>query len=206
MAKKLLVLDIETAPNLVAVYQLKQTYINPQYIMASGYVLCFTAKWLGESELFYGKSPDGHKDMLARIHILLLQAEGVIHYNGRKFDMPTLNAEFILHGFSPIPPLVQIDLYHLVRRAFNFPSNKLDYVSQRLGLGGKARHGGWSMWKACMDNLNEKHASAWVVMERYNKRDVKMTERLYRKLRPWFEQTHGFKRLNEWLLGKRNRP
>ena len=85
-----------------------------------------------------------------------------------------------------------------------------DNVALRDGVGrwvgGTARHGGWSMWKACMDNLNEKHASAWVVMERYNKRDVKMTERLYRKLRPWFEQTHGFKRLNEWLLGQRNRP
>jgi len=207
MARKcILCLDIETAPNLVAVYQLKQTYINPQYIMSSGYVLCFTAKWLGGKELFYAKSPDGHQEMLSKIHGLLMQADAVVHYNGRKFDMPTLNGEFLLHKMPPVPPMVQIDLFQLVKRAFNFPSYKLDYVSQRLGLGGKARHAGWAMWKACMDALHEQHARAWVVMERYNKRDVKMTERLYHRIRPWFNQTHGFKRISEWLDGKRARP
>lgn len=207
MKRRILGLDIETAPNLVAVYQLKQRYINPKYIKASGYVLCFTAKWLGEREVFYAKSPDGHRAMLEQIHGLLTQADAVVHYNGKKFDIPTLNAEFILHGLPPVKfPPVQIDLYLMVRRTFNFPSNKMDYVCQRLGIGKKARHEGWPMWEACMDHLNERHDKAWVTMERYNKRDVVMTERLYRKLRPWFSQTFGFKRISEWLEGRRTNP
>jgi DNA polymerase elongation subunit (family B) len=203
---RVLLLDIETAPNLVAVYQLKQTFINPQYIMADGYVLCFVAKWLGKKEVFFAKSPDGHITMLLQIHSLLREADCVVHYNGKKFDIPTLNAEFLLHGLTPIENLVQIDLYPLVRRSFNFPSNKLDYVCRRLGLGGKVKHGGWSMWKACMDKLHEGHAKAWKTMERYNRGDVVLLERLYKKLRPWFYTTHGYKRIHEFLTGLRKRP
>lgn len=205
---RILALDIETAPNLVAVYRLKQEYINPKYIMDSGYVLCFTAKWVGErmQRVFFAKSPDGHTLMLKTIHTLLKQADAVLHFNGKRFDMPTLNAEFLLHGLEPIPGIVQIDLLPLIRRAFNFPSSKLDYICQRLGIGGKARNGGWEMWKACMDNLHASHAKAWKVMERYNKHDVVLLERLYRRLRPWFTQTHGFKRIGEWLDGKRSKP
>jgi uncharacterized protein YprB with RNaseH-like and TPR domain len=203
---KILMLDIETAPNLVAVYQLKQTYINPKYIMAHGYVLCFTAKWKGKKETFFAKSPDGHLKMLRSIHKLLSEADAVVHYNGKKFDIPTLNAEFLMHGLSPIEGMVQIDLFLLVRRMFNFPSYKLDYVCPRLGLGGKAQHSGWDMWKACMDKLHEGHDKAWTTIERYNRQDVVLLERLYSKVSPWFSSTHGFKRINDYLTGVRKTP
>lgn len=206
MKRKVLVLDIETAPNLVAVYSLRQRYINPKYIKAAGYVLCFSAQFIGEKDVHYAKSPDGHREMLEKIHALLLRAEAVVHYNGKKFDMPTLNKEFVVHGLAPIPPRVQIDLFVLVKRAFNFPSYKMDYVCKALGIRGKERHMGWSMWEACMDHLHEKHAKAWVVMERYNKGDIRATRALYKKLLPWFEQTFGFKRISEWLDGRRTRP
>lgn len=206
MNKKILMLDIETAPNTVAVYQLKQTYINPKYIMDHGYVLCYTAKWLGKSETFFAKSPDGHKRMLKSIHKLLSEADAVVHYNGKKFDIPTLNAEFLLNGLAPIQNMVQVDLFRLVRAAFNFPSYKLDYVCQRLGLGAKSSHTGWDMWRACMNKLHEKHANAWKVMEKYNKQDVVLLEKLYGKVYDWFPMTHGFKRIHEYLTGARSKP
>lgn len=204
--KKILLLDIETAPNLVAVYQLKQRYINPQYIMAHGYVLCFAAKWLGKRGMYFAKSPDGHLAMLKMVHKLLGEADAVVHYNGKKFDIPTLNAEFLLHGLAPIKGLVQIDLFPLIRRAFNFPSYKMDYVCGRLGIGTKVSHGGWGMWKQCMDAVHKKHHKAWATMERYNKGDVVLTGRLYKRVQPWFSSTHGFKRVDEYLSGKRSTP
>jgi uncharacterized protein YprB with RNaseH-like and TPR domain len=203
---KVLLLDIETAPNLVAVFQLKQTYINPRYIMANGYTMCFTAKWLGKKETFFAKNPDGHTPMLKQIHRLLVEADAVVHYNGKKFDMPTLNAEFLLHGLPPIENLVQIDLYSLVRKGFNFPSYKLDYVCQRLGLGKKVENGGWDTWKQCMDKAHSKHKTAWKLMEKYNRGDIVLLERLYGVLRPWFATTHGFKRIHEYLSGLRKKP
>lgn|SRR3990167_2074027 len=206
MAIRVLLLDIETAPNLVAVYQLKQRYINPRYIMSHGYVLCFSAKWLGESGMYFAKSPDGHLDMLKLIHQLLSEAGAVVHYNGKKFDIPTLNAEFLLHGLPPIEGMVQIDLYTLVRRTFNFPSYKMDYVCGRLGIGTKVSHGGWNMWKECMDARHKSHDRSWETMERYNKGDVILLGRLYKKVRPWFGSTYGFKRVDEYLRGKRDKP
>jgi DNA polymerase elongation subunit (family B) len=203
---KVLLLDIETAPNLVAVYQLKQTYINPQFIMGHGYVLCFTAKWLGKKDIVFAKSPDGHLAMLQSIHKLLSEADAVVHYNGKKFDIPTLNAEFLLHGLKPVKPFVQIDLIMLARRTFNFPSYKLSYVCERLGIGSKTKHAGWDMWKACMDKLHQRYAKAWATMEKYNKQDVILLEHLYKRLRPWFHTTHGFKRIHEYLTGMRSKP
>jgi DNA polymerase elongation subunit (family B) len=205
--RRVLLLDIETAPNTVAVFRLKQTYIHPQYIMDHGYTLCFTAKWLGKPGVFFAKSPDGHVAMLKNIHALLKEADAVVHYNGKKFDMPTLNAEFLLHGLPPIESLIQIDLFKLVLAAFNFPSYKLDYVCQRLGLGSKVKNGGWEgTWKPCMDSSHKKHKSAWRQMERYNRGDIVLLERLYKKLRPWFQTTHGFKRIHEYLAGLRKNP
>lgn len=202
--KRILLLDIETAPNLAAVYRLKQHYINPSYIWEHGYVLCFAAKWLGEKTVHFAKSPDGHKAMLQTIHNLLDEADAVVHYNGKKFDIPTLNAEFLMHGFKPVSPFVQIDLFALIRKAFNFPSYKLTYVCERLGIGKKVKHDGGDMWRQCMNKLHERHAAAWVTMERYNKGDVVLTERLYKKVRPWFPTTFGFKRIHEFLAGLRS--
>lgn len=205
---KLLLLDIETAPNLAAVYQLKQRYINPSNIIAHGYVLCFTASWLGRGgkTSCFAKSPDGHLDMLKQIHKLLSEADAIIHYNGKKFDIPTLQAEFLMHGLPPIYGMVQIDLYPMVRRTFNFPSYKLDYVCQRLGLGKKVRHTGIEMWKQCMDARHHSHAKAWKIMEKYNRGDILLLERLYHKVRPWFGTTYGFKRVDEYLKGLRKMP
>lgn len=205
-SKRILLLDIETAPNLVAVFQLKQTYINPRYIMQDGYVLCYTAKWLGEKKVYFSKNPDGHKKMLEDIHSLLSKAEAIVHYNGKKFDIPTLNSEFLLHGLTPIEDMVQIDLYRLVRRTFNFPSYKLEYVCKRLGLGSKVSHKGWDLWKECMDKTHKSHAASWKEMERYNKQDVVLLEKLYGKVRPWFSSTLGFKRIHEYLTGARSKP
>ena len=84
--------------------------------------------------------------MLEGIHSLLDEADAVCHYNGTKFDMPTLNKEFLVHRMTPPPPMKQIDLLRVVKSQFRFPSNKLDYVAQRLGLGKKKDHEGHTLW------------------------------------------------------------
>jgi DNA polymerase elongation subunit (family B) len=122
--------------------------------------------------------------MLIGIHSLLEQADAVVHYNGTKFDMPTLNKEFLLHKLSPPPPIKQIDLLRVVKSQFRFPSNKLDYVAQRLGLGKKKDHEGHTLWIKCMNGDKK----AWATMESYNIQDVVLLEKLYKKLLPWVKQ------------------
>lgn len=181
---KILLLDIETAPNLVTVWGLWNQNVSINQIMDAGYVLCWAAKWLDDTDVMYS-SIFHHKpkQMLKYIHSLLDEADAVIHYNGSKFDIPTLNKEFILHGLPPPAPYKQIDLLKTARSQFKFPSNKLDYIAQALDLGRKLKHRGHELWIACMN----KDPEAWMEMEEYNIQDVLLLEKVYKTLLPWIK-------------------
>lgn len=187
---KILLLDIETAPNLAYVWGLFKENIPTARIVNSGYVLSWAAKWYGEREIFFDSVfESSSRQMLKGIRKLLDEADVVVHYNGTSFDIPTLNKEFLIHGFGPPSPYRQVDLYTVVKARFRFPSNKLDYVLQTLKLGRKVRHPGFEMWVACM----AKDPKAWATMRRYNIGDVKGLERLYDKMKPWVARhpSHG---------------
>lgn len=173
---KILLLDIETSPNTAHVWGLWQQNVGINQLLESSYVMCWAAKWYGEKTIHFGKD-------LKKIYNMINEADVVIHYNGKKFDMPTLNKEFLLHGWTPPAPYKQIDLLRVVRSQFRFPSNKLDYVAQRLGLGKKVSHEGHELWIKCMAG----DAAAWKRMEKYNKHDVVLLEKVYNKLLPWIK-------------------
>lgn len=182
---KILLLDIETAPNRAyfwgAVY--KQN-INPDFIDANGHVLCWTAKWLGSKEVIFHRLTDkNHRKLLQPMQKLLSEAHAVVHYNGQKFDIPTLNKEFLVHGLKPPSPYKQVDLLKTMWQTFLFPSNKLDYICKTLEIGGKLRHEGPELWLECMRD----NAEAWAKMEAYNRRDVELLEQLYKRLLPWIK-------------------
>lgn len=181
----ILILDIETAPNKVYTWGLFNQNVAINQIDEPGYVLSWAAKWLGSKEIkFNSLFKSGKEDMLAEIHELMEQADAIIHYNGTKFDIPTLNKEFLELGMAPPMPFKQIDLYRTVRSQFRFPSNKLAYVAKTLGLKSqKVAHGGHSLWRGCMNGEKK----SWAVMEKYNKGDVRVTEELYRRILPWIK-------------------
>ena len=184
---KKLHLDIETAPNIAHVWGLWQQNVGLPQLIDSSYVLCWAAKWDGEEKIIFSSVfKEGPKEMLTKIWKLLEEADAVIHYNGTKFDIPTLNKEFLLYGFTPPAPYKQIDLLRVARNQFRFPSNKLDYVAQALGLKGKTKHIGHELWIRCMANDPE----AWKMMEEYNINDVILLEQVYGKLLPWIK-THA---------------
>lgn len=187
---KILLLDIETAPNVAYVWGLWQQNIAINQIANSGYVMCWAAKWYGEEGIAFSSIKSGsERTMLNRAHKLLNEADVVVHYNGANFDIPTLNKEFLIKKMKPPAPYKQVDLLRVVRDAFRFPSNKLDYVSQTLGLGEKVRHTGHELWVRCM----AREAEAWKEMEGYNRYDVVLLERLYDRLKPWIRShpNHG---------------
>ncbi len=181
---KVLELDIETAPNLVYTWGLFKQNIAINQIVEPGYTLCFAAKWQHEPRkkmVYYSVHHDGWPTMLDGLHKLLDAADAVVHYNGKKFDIPTINREFAKGGMAPPSPYKQIDLYSVVKRQFKFASNKLDFVASQLGLGCKVQHKGMPLWTACMAGDDK----AWATMRRYNKRDVVLLGRLYTRLLPW---------------------
>jgi predicted RNA-binding Zn-ribbon protein involved in translation (DUF1610 family) len=121
--------------------------------------------------------------MLDSVHKLLDEADAIVHYNGSRFDIPILHKEFLLSGMPPPAPSKQIDLLQVARRQFRFVSNKLDYVSQALGLGSKTEHEGHTLWVKCMNDDRK----AWKTMEEYNKNDVVLLEKVYDKFKAWIK-------------------
>jgi DNA polymerase elongation subunit (family B) len=180
---RLLLLDIETAPHLAAVWGLWGENIPIDRLMKPGYTLCWSAKWHGDKEIMFESVMTGKSRMVKRIHKLMDEADAVCHYNGKKFDVPTLQKEMVLMDLSPPSPSKQIDLYEVAKRKFRFASNKLDFVAPQLGLGCKEKHKGMELWFGCM-NRNKQD---WLEMERYNKQDVLLLEKVYDRLLPWID-------------------
>lgn len=187
---KILLLDIETSPNIAHVWGLWQQNVSLSQLVDSSYTMCFSAKWLGEDDvLFSSVYHDGEEDMLAKLWALLDNADAVVHYNGTKFDIPTCNKEFILNEMEPPSPYHQIDLLKVARSKFRFPSNKLDYVAKALGLGQKVKHIGHELWVNCM----AEDPVAWKQMKEYNIGDVTLLEKVYKRMLPWISRhpNHG---------------
>ena len=180
-----LILDIETAPNLADVWGLYNQNISLSQLRESARVICFAAKWHGEKRtMFFSEYHDGHDVMVQKAWDLLDEADAVVHYNGRRFDVPHLNREFLSYGLTRPSPFKQVDLLKVVRREFRFPSNKLDYVATELGVGSKVKHEGHTLWAECQLGSPK----AWGRMRRYNVGDVRITEGLYDRLLPWIEE------------------
>jgi predicted RNA-binding Zn-ribbon protein involved in translation (DUF1610 family) len=177
-------LDVETSPNTAFVWGLFDQNIPITAIKESSAVLCWAAKWYGKKGIYFDSvHKSGRKKMLAGIHKMMDEADAICHYNGTRFDIPVLNKEFILAGMSPPAPSKDIDLLRTARARFKFTSNKLDYVAQVLGVGCKSGHAGYQMWIDCMNGEER----AWKSMERYNKQDVILLEKVYDRVRPWIK-------------------
>ena len=181
---KILYIDIETSPNIVYTWTLHKANIGINQIIEPSRMICFSAKWDGKSEpIFYSVFHDGFKVMIESLHYLLNEADAVVHYNGMKFDVPTINKEFLKLGMTPPDPYHQIDLYRTIKNRFRFLSNKLQFVADQLGIGSKVGHEGFELWKGCMN----KNKSSWETMKKYNIQDVILTQKLYKKLLSWIK-------------------
>ncbi|MFJ7901917.1 ribonuclease H-like domain-containing protein [Streptomyces sp. NPDC096198] len=179
---KILTIDIETSPSLAHVWSLWNTNVGLNQLMESGEVICFAAKWYDAKDVkFYSTFHDGKAEMIEAAHRLLEEADTVVHFNGQRFDIPHLNREFLEAELSPPAPFAQVDLLKVVKKQFRFPTNKLDYVVQKLGIGKKTAHTGHQLWVDCMKGDGD----AWDLMKKYNVQDVRVTEDLYDALLPW---------------------
>jgi hypothetical protein len=181
---RILTTDIETSPSLGYVWSLWQQNLGLNQLEKVTEVMCFAAKWLHVDEVeFYSTHHDGKAEMVAQAHRLLDEADVVVHFNGRSFDVPHLNREFLLAGLTPPSPYKQVDLLHVAKKNFRFLSNKLQHITEQLDLSGKLSHTGFQMWKDAIAG----DGPAWKLFKEYNIQDVRTTEELYLKLLPWIQ-------------------
>lgn len=192
---RMLMLDIETIPDKGYFWGIWNQNIGINQITDPGGLVCFAAKWYGQDEIeFYSQWDDGDLKMALEAWRLLDECDVVVHFYGRRFDIPHFNTAFLLQGFPPPSPFKQIDLKESVGKQFRFTSNKLQFVSRVLGLEGKEEHEGFPMWDKLMNEprrngerpfSNEVEIDAKARMEIYNKRDVFLLDEVYEAILPW---------------------
>ena len=183
---RVLTIDIETSPNVVYAWGLYDQNIATSQIVDPSRVLCFAAKWQNEPVQFFSEFHDGREAMVAAAWALLNEADIVVGYNHVRFDIPHLHREFVLAGYGPPSPYQDIDLLRVNRQRFKFASNKLGYVTERLGLDTKMETGGQSLWNRVLAN----DPDAWETFRDYNRTDVVITEALFVRLLAWIRVPH----------------
>jgi hypothetical protein len=122
--------------------------------------------------------------MLERMWNLLDEADAVVHFNGKKFDVKRLNSEFFKAGWDAPSPYQQIDLLVQAKKHFAFSSNRLKDLLKELGLTPKLEENtDMELW---MDVYWGK-AEARKRMKAYNIQDVNSTEEFYNYMLGWID-------------------
>jgi hypothetical protein len=192
LGPKILLVDIETMPIIAHVWSLWENNVALNQIQQDWSVLSWSAKWLDDpkSKIMYAdqrnvKNINDDKKLLSQIHKLMDEADIILGQNSKRFDTKKLNARFILNGYPPPSKYQQIDTMLMAKKHFAFTSNKLEYLSNNLGVKHKKlktkKFPGHILWAECMKGNKE----AFKEMEAYNKQDVLALEDVYRKLAPW---------------------
>jgi DNA polymerase elongation subunit (family B) len=189
---KQLIFDIENAPQLGWFFG--KTYeTNILSVVEQSYILSVAYSWHPGTRVKvlalpdykgYKKGNDCEKNLMKDVWELLNEADVVIGQNSDSFDIKHLNARFAFYGMTPPRPYKTVDTLKKLRQAFNLPSNKLDFVCNYFGIGGKLPNTGKDLWLGCMGgNMDD-----WKMMKKYNAHDVELTQKLYTMLMPWGKQ------------------
>lgn len=190
---RLLFLDIETAPLQGYFWALWKQNIGLNQITADFTILSFSFAWDEGGKVMHfntgGKGPDKVRDdryLCEVLWHLLDQADIVVVQNGKKFDLPKINARMLAHKMGPYSPVKVVDTMLVAKKTFGFPSNKLQYMTEKYCTIKKRQHEkfpGFELWVEMLKDNPE----AWAECKLYNDDDVASMRELYYLFRPWIE-------------------
>lgn len=188
---RILTIDIETAPLESYTWGIWEQNVGLDQIKTDWSILSFAAKWLGKHKAIYqdtgGRGPGKVRDdsvLLPAIWELMNEADIVVAQNGRKFDIRKINWRLAEGGFTPYAPIRVVDTLLVSKRMFAATSQKLAWLSQKLTDTPKDKHHkfpGFELWLECLKD----NPAAWAEMKKYNIQDIRATEKVYLRQRPW---------------------
>lgn len=187
---KILLFDIETAPLLAFIWRLKTRYISPDLLERSNWwLISWSAKWLFVDHILHDvvTSEEAEQEddsrILQSIWSLIDEADIIISHNGINFDHKILNMRWLINDVPPPASYRVIDTYRSCKNLFDFPSYKLGFIAQQLGISEKLEHEGFDMWRKSVKG----DSKALQEMLTYNDQDVRTLEELYLTIRPWIK-------------------
>ena len=185
---KILIFDIETAPMRAYVWKRYKENISLDQTISESFMICWSAKWLYDTEVMGDVLKQGEiisendERIVKSLYKLISEADIIIAYNGRNFDIPYMNQRFLYYDLPPYMPVNIVDPYETAKTVFRFSSNKMDNLATQLGLQNKIKTD-FDLWKDCMEGKR----SALQSMLEYNKQDVVVLEEIYCKILPWLK-------------------
>lgn len=186
---RILLLDVELAPTMAAVWRLWKENIGLEQINNDWFIMSYSAKWLKDNTVYYEDCRDTLDDiqLLINLHKLLSEADIVVCHNV-KFDISKIKARMVLNNILPPKPFKTYCTLEAAKKNFGFTSNKLAYLSDKLSstpMLSHEKYPGFKLWSECLKGNTE----AWDVMKEYNQVDVLALEDVYLKLKVW-DDTH----------------
>lgn len=180
--------DIETSLMQNGSFGLFNQNINYKHIIKDWVILCACWKELGKKKVHsvsIGDEGDFNDDynVVKTLRDYLEDVDILIAHNGDKFDLKKFNARLIYHKLPPLPKIVTIDTLKQARNCAKFSSNRLDYLGEFLGVGGKM-YNTQGLW---IDILLNNSENSLKQMVKYCKRDVVLLEDVYLALRPYMK-------------------
>ena len=186
---KILIFDIETAPMKSYIWaRWNQNIHTDDQIISEWFMLTWSAKWLFNKTIYSAKltskeaKNQDDKRITKELWKLLDEADIVIAHNAERFDIPHINARFLINGLMPVSPFKVIDTLKVVKSQFKFSSNRLDSLAKYFGFEGKLSTG-FKLWADAIEGNKD----ALDEMSLYNDQDVILLEEVYLKLRPWIK-------------------
>lgn len=189
MSSKILLLDIESSGMTAYAWGRWDQRISQQQVIQESYMLCYAAKWLDEKTMYSeglihfdgAVEAKDDRELCKSLWTLLDEADFVIGHYVKRFDLPEINRRFVVHGMKPPSPYKAICTKEMAKRYFRFSSNRLGDLGIQLGVGEKLSHEGFDMWRKCFEG----DVGAWNKMLKYNAQDVKLLEKVYKRLLPY---------------------
>lgn len=165
----------------------------------SGFILCAGIKELGQPVEILQRNniqPDPLDDtvLVGQIYDRLIQADVWVTHNGRFYDIPFLQSRLLRAEHAPLPNIPHFDTQELAYRRLKI-KNSLEAIGEFL-------HCKNSKYKVSFDDWVRAYAGNKPSMSkivRHCIQDVKLTEEIYKKLRPM-----GFKHPNLALISGHN--
>jgi hypothetical protein len=138
----ILYIDLEVSKSQVFSYGLRvpSGYINPEDLFREYYIICWSASYIGKEKIWSDcVTPEearewSDKRILGNLQELMASADILAGHNVDSYDLKRSNTRFLLNGLEPVTGKKTLDSLKIARSKFHFESNRLDYISQKLGL------------------------------------------------------------------------
>lgn len=188
--KKVLIYDIETTYFLARTWRIghKLTIGHEQifedFLGGRSKIICVAYKWAHEKTihlLHSGIKFEKEAQLIKDFDKVVSEADVVLAHNGDHFDMKHFNTARLVHRLPPVMWPNSEDTLKILRRTFNLPSNRLDYISKKLTGKGKDSMC-YNDWIQIVEHQCQKSRDK---MFKYCKRDVQALDDVAKIIMPY---------------------